>query len=148
MPTARIARSLRGLVLFIFATENSRQSVSKITRHLIALLALGIQPLAAQEGVATMEEIIVEAPFDVRVELPKESHVQIMIERLRLHAETERALELKIANRDPVSRILDLTHYSPIPLGASANRVDTFFMQNALRADLNPRKDDPLSLRR
>ena len=148
MPTARIARSLRGLVFFRFAMKNSRQSVRQITRHIIALLALGIQPLAAQEDVATMEEIIVEAPFDVRVELPKESHVQIMIERLRLHAETERALELKIANRDPVSRILDLTHYSPIPLGASENRVDTFFMQNALRADLNPRKDDPLSLRR
>ena len=122
--------------------------MSKITRHLIALLALGIQPLAAQEDVATMEEIIVEAPFDVRLEFPKESHVQIMIERLRLRSETERALDLKIANRDPVSRLLDLTRYSPIPLGASESRVDTFFLQNALRADLNPRKDDPLSLRR
>ena len=95
-----------------------------------------------------MDEIIVEAPFDVRLELPKESHVQIMIERLRLRAETERAAELKIANRDAVSRLLDLTKYSPIPLGASEDRVDTFFLQNALRADLNPRHDDPLSLRR
>ena len=122
--------------------------MSKITRHFIALLALGIQPLAAQEDVATMEEIIVEAPFDLRLQPPKESAVQIMIERLRLRSETAHALDLKIANRDPVSRILDLTRYSPIPLGASEDRVDSFFMQNALRAELNPRKDDPLSLRR
>ena len=113
-----------------------------------ALLMSGAPRLPAEEGVATMEEIIVEAPFDVRLELPQESAVKIMIERMRLRSETERELELKIANRDPISRLLELTKYSPIPLGASEDRVDSFFMQNALRAELNPRKDDPLSLRR
>ena len=113
-----------------------------------ALLMSGPRRLPAEEGVATMEEIIVEAPFDVRLELPKESAVQIIIECMRLRSEAERALELKIANRDPLSRLLDLTKYSPIPLGASENRVDTFFLLNSMRADLNPRRDDPLSLRR
>ena len=113
-----------------------------------ALLMSGAPRLPAEEGVATMEEIIVEAPFDVRLELPQESAVKIMIERMRLRSETERELELKIANRDPISRLLELTKYSPIPLGASENRVDTFFLENSMRADLNPRRDDPLSLRR
>ncbi|MEO5721722.1 MAG: hypothetical protein ABIR71_09660 [Chthoniobacterales bacterium] len=113
----------------------------------VALLLCATQPLRAQEDVAIMDEIIVEAPFDLRLELPKGSSVEIMIERMRLRTETERALELKIANRDPISRLLDLTNYSPIPLGASESRIDTFFQENALRADLNPRRDDPLSLR-
>ena len=51
-----------------------------------------------------MEEIIVEEPFDVRLQLPQESSVQIMIERMRLRFETERIEELKIANRNPVTR--------------------------------------------
>ncbi len=126
--------------------------MSKTRRHIFAAVAIGTLALSAsraQNGdIAVMDEIIVEAPFDVRLQLPKESAVQIMIERLRLRSETERALEMKAANRDPVSRLLDLTKYSPIPLGASEDRIDTFFMQNALRADLNPRTDDPLSLRR
>lgn len=123
--------------------------MKRITAMLVvaALLLPGALGLLAEEGVAIMEEIIVEEPFDVRLQLPKESAVQIMIERMRLQSETERALELKITNRDPISRLLDLTKYSPIPLGASEGRVDTFFLQNSLRPDLNPRNDDPLSLR-
>lgn len=93
-----------------------------------------------------MEEIIIEEPFDVRLQLPQESSVQIMIERMRLRLETERAEELKIANRNAVTRVLDLTKYSPISLGASEDRSDTFFLQNSLRPDLNPRNDDPLLL--
>ena len=84
-----------------------------------------------------MEEIIVEAPFDVRLTLPRESDVQTMIDRLTLRAQTQRTFELQIANRTPISTLLDLTKYSPIPLGGSDNRVDTFFLQNYMRADLN-----------
>ncbi len=115
---------------------------------LAALLLLSARTLLAQDDIPTVEEIIVDEPFDVRLQLPEESSVQIMIERMRLRLETERAEELKIAHRNAVTRLLDLTKYSPIPLGASEDRVDAFFLQNALRPDLNPRNDDPLSLRR
>jgi hypothetical protein len=91
-----------------------------------------------------MEEVIVEAPFDVRLEPPRESAVQIMIERLQLRAETQRAVELQIANRTPLATLLELTKYSPIPLGSSERRVDTFFLENSMRADLNPSARDPL----
>lgn len=116
--------------------------------RLVALLLLGARTVLAQDDIPMMEEIIVEEPFDVRLQLPKESSVQIMIARMRLRLETERAEELKIANRNAVARLLDLTKYSPIRLGAGEDPVDAFFLQNSLRPDLNPRNDDPLSLRR
>ena len=72
---------------------------------------------AAEEEVAVMEEVIVEAPFDVRLEMPKQSQVQIMIERLQLKAETERALELQITNRSPLTTLLDLTRLIPFRSG-------------------------------
>jgi len=95
-----------------------------------------------------MEEIIIEAPFDFRLELPRESTVKIMIEQLTSKAEEQRKLELKVANRTPLTTLLDLTRYIPIPLGASENRIDTYMLQNHMRPDLNPRDDDVLSLRR
>jgi hypothetical protein len=107
-----------------------------------AILAVLSCHAFAQEAV--MEEVIVEAPFDLRLQLPKDSNVRIMIERLTLKADTERALELQIANRTPINTLLDLTKYSPIPLGGSDPRVDTFFLQNYMRADLNPSKRNPL----
>ena len=111
-------------------------------------LAEEVAPENTQEAV--MEEIVVEAPFDIRLDLssPSPTAVQIMIDRLTLRAETQRALEMQIANRNPLNTLLDLTKYSPIPLGASENRIDSFFLQSYLRADPNPRTEDPLSLRR
>ncbi|MEP6821508.1 MAG: hypothetical protein ABI946_04080 [Chthoniobacterales bacterium] len=123
--------------------------VPRLFIPLAALWLVSAPPLPAQEDVAEMEEIIVEEPFDVRLQLPKDSSVQIMIERMRLRLENERAEELKIANRNTVTRVLDLTEYSPIKFGAALKPGDDFrFLDNYMRADLNPRNDDPLSLRR
>lgn len=118
----------------------------KFISALCLVPALAVQTASAQEAV--MEEVVVEAPFDVRLELPRASAVQIMIERLKLRDETQRTLELKIANRIPLSTLLDLTKYSPIPLGGSDSRIDTFFLQNYMRADLKARDEDLLNLRR
>ena len=95
-----------------------------------------------------MEEVIVEAPFEVRLQLPNESQIQLMIDRLMLKTETERAAALEIANRTPINTLLDLTKYSPIRMGSSDSRVDTYFLENFMRPDLNPRMEDPLALRR
>ena len=116
--------------------------MSKSLRTCAILLILSARTAIPQEAV--LEEVIVEAPFDVRLEAPRESAVQIMIERLQLRAETERALELQVANRSPLATLLELTKYSPIPLGSSESRVDTFFLENSMRADLNPRERDQL----
>lgn len=103
---------------------------------------------AVEDEIPTIEEIIIEAPFDVRLELPQQSAVAEMIARIRLRTEEERLADLAKIDRNPVTRLLDLTRYSPIPLGASEDRIDTFFFSNALRLDLNPRNDDPLALGR
>jgi len=112
-------------------------------------LVLALQPPVglAEEDEAVMEEITVEATFDLRLDLPtaRESAVQIMIDRLTLRAEMQRALDLQIANRTPMTTILDLTKYVPIPaFSGSSKPVDTFFQENYMRADLNPREKSPL----
>lgn len=114
-------------------------------RAAMALASLiGVPAGSAQEAI--MDEVTVEGHFDFRLDLPRELAVQSMVERLTAQAETERLRELQSANRNPLSITLDLTKYSPIPLGPSEDRIDTFFLQNFMRADLNPRQDDPLSL--
>ncbi len=108
----------------------------KLLSTCATLLILSARMAFPQEAV--MEEVRVEAAFDFKLEPPRASAVQIMIERLALRAESHRTLDLQIANRSPLATLLDLTRYCPIPLGASDNRVDTFFLQNYMRPDLNP----------
>ena len=117
----------------------------KFIALVVAIFSSAISHAAEEEAV--MDEIIVEAPFDLRLQLPNESHVEIMIDRLTLKAEMARALELEVANRTPLNVLLDLTKYSPIHMGSSDSRIDTYFTENFMRADLNPRIEDPLTLR-
>ena len=116
--------------------------MSTLLRTCAILWLLSARTAFPQEAV--LEEVRVEATFDLRLEPPTESAVKIMIARLELRAETQRALELEVANKSPLATLLDLTRYSPIQLGASENHVDTFFLQNHMRADLNPSKRNPL----
>lgn len=113
----------------------------------IAQLA-GAEEQEQKEEELLLEGVVVEATFDLdlQLELPQASAVQIMIERLNLHAETLRKTDLEIANRTPLNTLLDLTKYSPIPIGGSGSKVDTFFLENHMRVDLNPRHEDPLGL--
>jgi len=93
----------------------------------------------------TLEEVRVEGAFVMPLpELPPSNALQKFIERLRLQDEQTRTLELREANKSALNSILDLTRYSPIPLGGSDPRTDTFFQQNYMRADLNPRDESVL----
>jgi len=84
----------------------------------IWIFALGLMAGGAPVARATAEEetllegVIVEAPFDIRLELPRASSVQALTESMRLQSESERALELKIAQRSPLTTLLDLTSTS------------------------------------
>jgi hypothetical protein len=102
------------------------------------MLAVLIASASAQE--ITLEEVRVEAEFLNPLELPFSKALDQLTDRLRLRDENTRALDLQQANKSSVTRILDLTRYSPIPLGASDPRVDTFLQENYMRADLNPPK--------
>ena len=120
----------------------------KHLRHVAAVLSLGAAFLicrqtSAQEAVA--EEVRVEGAFVASpFELRRDHAVEILSDRMTLRAAELRSAELQRANENSVTRLLDLTKYSPIPLGSSENRVDTFFLSNYMRADLNPRRDNSL----
>jgi len=113
---------------------------------LVLLLVMSASGARAQELV--LEEMVIEAEFETKLELQQNRAADEFTKRLRLHAESLRALELEKANTSVATRMLDLTRYIPIPMGASENRVDTYFQQNHMRADLNPRIEDPLALRK
>jgi hypothetical protein len=108
------------------------------------MLVVGAASAVAQE--ITLEEVKVEASFVSPLELPLSKSIDQLIERLRLRDENARALELREANKTSLTTILELTRFVPIPLGGSESRIDTFMQENYMRADLNPREKDSLSL--
>lgn len=106
----------------------------------ITFLCVAVTGAFAQEAV--MEEVRVEGVSPL--ELSNDRQVDLFTRRLLEHNESKHALELQLANQNPLTTLLNLTSHSPIPLGSSENRVDTFFLQNYMRGDLNPKNENPL----
>ena len=104
----------------------------------------------AQEAV--MEEVRVEARFSSGLELQRQNPaIEDLLKRLELRDQQRREQELQEANKSSAAKVIDLLKlpaWVPFGFGPSENKVDSFFQQNYMRADLNPRADDPLSLRR
>lgn len=103
--------------------------LQKMRRALaITLLAFALGSLHAEEEViAEMEEIQIEGSFSDSLELKQAAAIKEMVARLMAHEEATRALELKAANETLVTRLFDLTKYSPIQFGAGDSRADSFF---------------------
>ena len=93
----------------------------------------------AQE--VTLEEVRVEAEPESLLEVRVTNELEKFVERLRLDDARKRSAELEEANKNSVTKLLDLTRYSPVSLGESDPRIDTFFQQNYMRPDLNPRDE-------
>jgi hypothetical protein len=104
-------------------------------------LALGLVALGVRAQEVTLEEVRVEAEPESLLEVPITNELQKFVERLRLDDALKRTTELQEANKSSMTKLLDLTRYSPVSLGESDPRIDTFFQQNYMRADLNPRKE-------
>jgi hypothetical protein len=100
----------------------------------------------AQEAV--MEEVRVEATFSSGLELQRQNPaIEDLLKRLELRDQQKRELELHEANKSSATKVIDLLKlpaWVPFGLGASENKTDSFFQQNYMRADLNPRKENPL----
>jgi hypothetical protein len=114
-----------------------------------ALVALGTTPEGEdEEFIVDLAEVRVEAEvIDLReLQLYQSRTMTAFIEELQLRDAATRAAELQKVNQSSLTTVLDLTRYSPIPLGGSDLRTDTFFQQNYMRPDLNPRENDPLAL--
>ena len=99
-----------------------------------------------------MEEVRVEATFSSGLQLQRQNPaIDELLKRLELRDQQRRELELQEANKSSATKVIDLLKlpaWVPFGFGPSENKVDTFFQQNYMRADLNPRKEDPLSLSR
>ena len=102
----------------------------------------------AQEAV--MEEVRVDATFSSGLQLQRQNPaIEDLLKRLELRDAEKRELELKEANKSAATKVIDLLKlpaWVPFGFGASESKVDTFFQQNYMRADLNPRRSDPLAL--
>ncbi|MDQ6860905.1 MAG: hypothetical protein M3032_07100 [Verrucomicrobiota bacterium] len=107
----------------------------------LTLLLLAASAFAQE---ITLEEVKVEGVFVSPIELPLTKSIDQLIERLRLSDEKAREIELQQANKSSLTTLLELTRHSPIPLGASDARVDTFVRENYMRPDLNPRETKSL----
>ena len=122
------------------------------TRFRVAVavtFALVAAPVAfAQEAV--MQEVRVEATFSSGLQLQRQNTaIEDLLKRLELRDAEKRELDLKEANKSGVTKVIDLLKlpaWVPFGFGASESKVDTFFQQNYMRADLNPRRSDPLAL--
>ena len=95
-----------------------------------------------------MEEVRVEATFSSGLELQRQNPaIDELLKRLELRDQQRRELELQEANKSTATKVIDLLKlpaWVPFGLGPSENKVDSFFQQNYMRADLNPRKENPL----
>lgn len=128
---------------YLLAKMRKSGAMNRFLMSVVVSLGGATSCLFAQEAV--MDEVRVEGAFTASpFELRRDKAVEIMIERLNLRAETLRSAELQHANENSVTRLLELTKYVPIPLGSSENRIDTFFLSNYMRRDLNPRDTSPL----
>ena len=117
---------------------------------LLGATLLAMPTAFAQEAV--MEEVRVEATFSSGLQLQRQNPaIEDLLKRLELRDAEKRELELKEANKSGVTKVVELLKlpaWVPFGFGPSENKVDSFFQQNYMRAELNPRHDDPLSLRR
>jgi hypothetical protein len=101
---------------------------------------------SAQEAV--MEEVRVEATFSSGLQLQRQNPaIEDLMKRLELRDQQRRETELQEANKSAGTKVIDLLKlpaWVPFGFGPSESKVDSFFQQNYMRADLNPRKENPL----
>jgi hypothetical protein len=102
-------------------------------------LFLSFSPLALAQGTAVVNEsmrskYLFRQRFELRLDPTFSKFVDTMIRQ----GELERAIELERANRSVITRLLEYTRFIPYRVRPE---VDTFFQQNYLRVDLNPKRD-------
>ena len=120
---------------------------------LAALVAISaaLRSASAQEE-AVMEEVRVEASFSSGLQVIRPNPaIDELMKRLELRDQQRRELELQEANKSGATKVLELLKlpaWVPFGFGPSENKVDSFFQQNYMRADLNPRKENPLFIER
>lgn len=88
----------------------------------------------------------IDGSFSFSLQQHRDAAVHELVLRWRERAAVERASELRDANENPFTEILELTSYSPIRLSSGDDRVDTFFLHNYSQYGADALTADPLSL--
>ena len=82
--------------------------------------------------------------FAIELRREREKELSRYIDSLILTERQQRALELQVANQNPVTTLIcELSKYTPYRFKPE---VDTFFLQNYMRRDFNPVDEDKLLL--
>lgn len=119
-----------------------------IYRIMAIACAAAILPAEGFAQEAVMEEVRVEATFHSGLQLQRQNPaIDDLLKRLELRDQERRELELREANKSGLTKVVELLRlpaWVPFGFGGSETRVDAFFQQNYMRADLNPRKENPL----
>ena len=110
-----------------------------------AVLALTTPAALSQEAVT--EEVRVEATFSSGLELQRKNPaIDELLKRLELRDALKREADLQEANKSEATKLIGLLKLPVwLPFGfGSDGKVDSFFQQNYMRADMNPPKESVL----
>jgi hypothetical protein len=100
-------------------------------------LFFSFSPLGLAQGTAAVNEPMRDNYlFRQRFELRLDPTFSKFVDGMTRQSEMERAIELERANRSVFSKLLEYTRFIPYRVRPE---VDTFFLQNYLRVDLNPK---------
>ena len=115
-------------------------------RYALILLCIAFvapQPVLAEQELPANSTVMAEvSAFEIRPHREKE--LSRYIDSLILTERQQRALELQVANQNPVTTLIcELSKYTPYRFKPE---VDTFFLQNYMRRDFNPADEDKLLL--
>ena len=106
----------------------------------IWLAFLCFSPFVLGQGTAIVSEPMHgKYLFRQRFELRLDPSFSKFVDAMTRQTEMQRAIELETANRSIFTKLLEYTRFIPYRMRPE---VDTFFLQNYLRVDLNPKPND------
>ena len=113
-------------------------------RYALIILCAAVaasQQVHAEQDLHSNDAAVSEVfAFDIRPQREKE--LSRYIDSLILTERQQRALELQVANQNPITTLIcELSKYTPYRFKPE---VDTFFLQNYMRRDFNPVDENKL----
>lgn len=94
--------------------------------------------VARSEEPPAKNQLRIDDSLTYRLELQRQRPLRLFIDSLVLKDADIRASELQVLNQSGFTTLLDLTRFIPLRFKPE---VDTFFLQNYMRPDLNPTGD-------
>ena len=111
---------------------------------LVLCAALAASPPLRAEEELPPSDTVMSGVFAFDIQPAREKELSRYIDSLILSDRQQRAVELQLANQNPVTTLIcELSKFTPYRFKPE---VDTFFLQNYMRRDFNPVEQDELAL--